>query len=29
MLRIEEEDELVRALREHISLERELENAKN
>lgn len=28
MLRLEEEDELVRALREHISIERELENAK-
>jgi hypothetical protein len=27
-LRLEEEDELVRALRESISLEKELENAK-
>ena len=27
-LRLEEEDELVRALREQISLEKELENAK-
>lgn len=28
VLRLEEEDELVRALRETISLEKELENAK-
>jgi Ca2+-binding EF-hand superfamily protein len=28
VLRLEEEDELVRALREHITLEREIENAK-
>lgn len=28
LLRLEEEDELVRALREQISLEKELENAK-